>query len=423
MSDGGGKWPLRFESASVGYAGPPVVSEVNLSVEAGEIVGLVGPNGAGKSTLLRAVTGSARVLSGRLAVSGVGARELSARGRARLVGVVPQSLTATFSFSGRQFVEMGRDPWLKRFGGLSEQDHKVVGSIMERTDTARLASEMIDTLSGGDLQRLALAQALAQQPKVLLLDESTSHLDLNHRLQVLDLIQELARDGMAVLAVFHDLDLAARYSDRIAVVSHGRVEPAAAPREVLTAEVVARVFEVKAVAGTDPVTGCVTVTPILRDQAVAARRDQNILLVCGSGTGASLMRRLVLAGYDVSCAALNVGDSDHSVAAALGLDRVDLPPFAVIDHEAKERVVQLASRADACVVCETPFGRANLANLEAVVSSGRPVMLVGELTQDRDFAQGDASRLWRMALDAGAAHARDESEALAVLEQLVPLRP
>ena len=113
---------------------------------------------------------------------------------------------------------MGRHPHLGRLAAESAEDDAVVEQAMERTDTLRLAAERVDTLSGGDLQRLTLAQALAQQPEVLLLDEPTSHLDLNHRLQVLDLVRELADDGMAVLGVFHDLDLAARYSDRLAIV-------------------------------------------------------------------------------------------------------------------------------------------------------------------------------------------------------------
>lgn len=218
---------LRFADASVGYGDGAVVTGVGLEVRPGRFVGLVGPNGAGKSTLLRAVTGSARLTGGTLEVAGRPAHALAPRERARLVAVVPQSLPVPFAFPAVEFVEMGRSPHLPALGGPGPRDREVVERAMALTDTARLAREPLDTLSGGDLQRLVLAQALAQEPWVLLLDEPVSHLDLNHRLQVLDLVRSLADEGLGVLAVFHDLDLAARYADEIAVVHDGAVSPAA----------------------------------------------------------------------------------------------------------------------------------------------------------------------------------------------------
>ena len=232
MSARGDTVLLALRRATVGYAGEPVVSAARRSsVRAGEVVGLVGPNGAGKSTLLRAVTGDAELLGGSLSIARHAMRAtLAPLERARLVGVVPQQVTAAFSLPAREFVEMGRHAHLSRFAAPGEHDDAVVDEALALTDTARLADKPTDELSGGDLQRLALAQALAQEPRVLLLDEPVSHLDLNHRLQVLDLVRQLAAEkGLGVLAVFHDLDLAARYSDRIAIVAEGRLGPAETP--------------------------------------------------------------------------------------------------------------------------------------------------------------------------------------------------
>lgn len=392
---------LSFAGAHVGYDDGPVVRDADLHIRGGEIVGLVGPNGAGKSTMLRAVTGAARVWRGAVAVAGKSADSLTARERARLVGVVPQSLVSSFAFTAREFVEMGRHPWLGRLERSSGADDAIVSRALSVTDTARLSAERVDELSGGDLQRLALAQALAQEPEVLLLDEPTSHLDLNHRLQILDLVRELADGGMAVLAVFHDLDLAARYSDRLAVVAQGAVGPVGPPRQVLTPSLVADVFAVKAVVGTDPVTGAVVVTPILRDEAVAGPRREGVFLVSGSGTGAPLMRRLALAGFRVTCGALNRGDTDQAVAEALGLPHVALSPFGEIDERVAEEVGRLAAEADVRVVVATPFGAPNLGNLEAVVRAPGPVVLVGELAPDDDFTDGRARELWAAAAAGG----------------------
>jgi iron complex transport system ATP-binding protein len=407
---------LRFMATSVGYGSRVVVRDATFGVRPGEFVGLVGPNGAGKSTLLRAITGGADVLGGDITL-GASLLSLPERERARLVGVVPQTAPAIFSFSARAFVEMGRHPHLGRLQSLGEEDHAVVEDVMRRTDTARLADEPVDELSGGDLQRLTLAQALAQQPRVLLLDEPTSHLDLNHALQVLDLVRALADGGMAVLGVFHDLGLAARYADRIALVADGRVTPPAPPEEALSAEVVADVFGVRAVVRTDPVTGAVAVTPVLRGEDLSAAAGAPVGLVCGSGTGASLMRQLVLAGHRVAAGALNRGDVDQAVAEALGAGYVALPPFGEVDDLSARRVLDSYRDAACIVVCPTPFGRANLPNLQAALDSARPLVLLGEFGEDRDFTGGEARRLWDEALARGAERADSEYEALAIVKR------
>ena len=406
---------IAFLQASVGYAGRAVASDVTFEVAPGEIVGLVGPNAAGKSTLLRAVSGAAQVLAGDVLVDGRAISTLSPVERARLVGVVPQSPPVAFAFSARAFVEMGRHPHLGRLQDPGAADAAVVAKVMSLTDTERLAHQTVDTLSGGDLQRLTLAQALAQQPRVLLLDEATAHLDLNHALQVLDLVRNLADSGIAVLAVFHDLDLAARYSDRIAVVAGGAVAAPVPPSEALSADVVSRVFDVRAVVRPDPVTGSIAVVPIVRGADVERPTRGPVGVISGSGTGAALLRRLALAGVRAVCGALNEGDVDHAVAAALGAARVDLPPFGEVDAAAEELVRSAFAGVRACVVTATPFGRANVGNLRAAVESGAPLVLVGAMTPQRDYSGGVATELWNRALELGAMLVDDEESALAVL--------
>jgi len=410
---------VAFLQASVGYAGRAVVSGVTFEVAAGEIVGLVGPNAAGKSTLLRAVSGAAQVLAGDVLVDRRAVSTLSPVERARLVGVVPQTPPVAFAFSARAFVQMGRHPHLGRLQDPGPEDTAVVAEVMSLTDTERLAGQTVDTLSGGDLQRLTLAQALAQQPRVLLLDEATAHLDLNHALQVLDLVRRLADGGIAVLAVFHDLDLAARYSDRIAVVADGAVAAPVPPSLALTADVVSRVFDVRAVVRPDPVTGAIAVVPIVRGADVERPTRGPVGVISGSGTGAALLRRLALAGVRAVCGALNEGDVDHSVAAALGAGRVDLPPFGEVDEAAEARVRAALAGVRACVVTATPFGRANVGNLRAAVESGVPLVLVGAMTPERDYSGGVATALWKRALERGALLVDDEERALIALLRLL----
>ena len=411
---------LVFNRASVGYGSRVVVAEASFTVRAGEFLGIVGPNGAGKSTLVRAVTGGADVLAGGITCDGFSVAGLRERERARLIGVVPQALPAPFGFTARAFVEMGRHAYLPRLGSPGPVDRAVVDDVMARTDTVRLVGQRTDELSGGDLQRLVLAQALAQRPRVLLLDEPTSHLDLNHTLQVLELVRTLADEGMAVVGVFHDLGLAARYADRIAIVAEGQMRAPSAPREALTGDTIASVFGVRSVVRTDPVTGALAVTPLVRDEDIATGLTrQPIGLVCGSGTGAALMRRLMRAGHPIEGGALNLGDVDQAVAAALGAHRTDLPAFGDVDPHTEDRVRAAYAQCAAVVVCSTPFGRPNVPNLRAALGAGVPTLLVGSMDESRDFTGGTALALWTEAVSSGAIRVDTEDAAYDALRDIM----
>ncbi len=409
---------VAFASLAVGYGERAVLSGVDLAVGRGELVGLVGPNGAGKSTLLKAVTGASDILGGTLHVAGLPVSGLDPVQRARIAAVVPQSLPSLFAFTAREFVAMGRHPHLGRLDSLSARDEAVISRVMDVTDTLRLAEERVDTLSGGDLQRLTLAQALAQEPEVLLLDEPTSHLDLNHRMQVLDLVRRLADDGLAVLGVFHDLDLAARYSDRLAVVDAGGLAACGTPEAVLTPTLLREVFSVRAVVGVDAVTGSVAITPVMREQAASHPTGRRVFVLGGSGAAAGLMRRLALAGFAISAGALSRGDIDQAVAEALGVTYVELAPFGAMGEADRAAVERLAREADVRIVAEVPIGGANLGNLEATITAGPPLVFMAGFAQERDFAGGAAVRLAREALAAGAIEALDVDDALALVRAL-----
>jgi iron complex transport system ATP-binding protein len=313
---------------------------------------------------------------------------------------------------------MGRYPYLGRFDRLSAGDHGAVERALTLTDTASLAQSPVDTLSGGDLQRLTLAQALAQEPAVLLLDEPTSHLDLNHQLQVLDLVRLRTAEGLAVLGVFHDIGLAARYADRLAVVAHGRLRALGRPHDVVTSELLHEVFGVRAVVGTDPVTGTVNVTPVLRDEGQAPARRERVFVLAGSGAGAAIMRDLVQAGYEVVAGALNEGDIDQAVADALGIAHVKLPAFGEMDEAAEGRVRSLVAESSVAVVSEVPFGGANVGNLRAVADTRVRAILIGDVV-GRDFTQGRATDLTEKLVAAGALRIARSHELLGALEAAV----
>ncbi len=253
---------IRIEDVAVELGGREVLRDVSLPVPTAEFLGLVGPNGAGKTTLLRTVNGLVDPTRGRVEVAGEPVAGRSARDLARRVATVPQETTLGFDFSARDVVAMGRTPHQSRFAGAEEADRDAVERALDRTDTVHLADRPVGKLSGGERQRVLLARALAQETPVLLLDEPTASLDINHQVVTLSLVRELAGEGRTAVAAIHDLDLAARFCDRLALVADGELAAVGTPREVLTADRLERAYGVRAVVSEHPVTGTPTVTAL-----------------------------------------------------------------------------------------------------------------------------------------------------------------
>lgn len=235
---------------------------VDLHAGRGELVGLIGPNGAGKSTLLRAMSGILRHQEGAVRLEGRDLESLSSRDVAATLALVPQIAPYTHGFTAMELVLMGRYPHLGRFQIEGSEDDRIARESMRLTETEQFAGRTLDTLSGGERQRVFVSRALTQQPRVLLLDEPTSNLDVFHQLKVFDLVRRLVDDGLTAIAAIHDLNMAARYCDRLVLLSGGRVLADGTPEEVLTPERIARAFGVRAAVYPDPATGSLAVSLI-----------------------------------------------------------------------------------------------------------------------------------------------------------------
>jgi iron complex transport system ATP-binding protein len=323
---------------------------------------------------------------------------MTARAAARLVAVVPQDLSPAFSFRALEVVLMGRSPYLSRWGGGGPRDWARARAAMAATHVQHLADRPVEELSGGERRRVVLAQALAQDAPVLLLDEPTTHLDVRHVLDLLGIVRGLAgAGGAAVLAILHDLNLAAAICDRVVVVHRGRVAADGPPDAVVTPELLREVYEVEADVVADEVSGRPSVR-IGPPRALVPPLGRRAHVVGGAGRGAPVIRRLVEAGYQVSVGVLHAFDSDAAVAERLNLVRVSVPPFSHVDPEAEAACLALMLEAELLVVCDAPFGPGNVANLRlalAAARSGASTYLVEQVPiQERDFAGGEATALW-----------------------------
>jgi iron complex transport system ATP-binding protein len=235
---------LSIRDVGVSFGGLTVLDGVNLDVQPGEIRGLIGPNGAGKTTLLRAVAGLVPV-QGRIEIIGTSVSDLPIAERARRVAYLPQGHVFHWPLPASEIVALGRLP-LGAGADLSEADRLAVGRAMAATGVTEFAERMVTTLSGGERARVALSRVLATEARLILADEPTASLDPRYQLIVLDILRRHARQGGAVIAVLHDLGLAARYADRVVVLDAGRVAATGEPRAVLTEERLAETFGVNA---------------------------------------------------------------------------------------------------------------------------------------------------------------------------------
>jgi cobalamin transport system ATP-binding protein len=390
---------LALEGVSAAYGTRPVIHDLSLEATPGQITGLIGPNGSGKTTIVRVASRGLRPTQGKVRVQGRDPYALSSREAARLVAVVPQELTPAFEYSVLEIVLMGRSPYHSSWGGGGADDWAHARRAMGAANVQHLAERGMGELSGGERQRTILAQALAQDAPVLLLDEPTTHLDVRHVVEILTVVRGLARkDGRAVLAIFHDLNLASAYCDRIYVLSEGTVVAAGPPAEVITHGLVRDVFGVETEVTPSGATGrpaVVVVPPV----ALTGCGDVRAHVIGGAGRGAAVLRLLAECGLEVTTGVLHSGDTDETVAERLNILRVTVPPFSEIDPQSATDCRDLIAGSALLVVCDAPFGPGNLENLRLALQASRRgvrTILVEQVPiEERDFTGGLATELWR----------------------------
>lgn len=413
---------LRIESAAAGYRDRLVLQDFSLDVAEGEMLGILGPNGAGKTTLFKLLCGLLPPRSGRVTLFGRPLASLKPEERARLVAVVPQELDIPVAYTVQDVVMMGRTVSLSRWSQPSAHDRQVVERAMVYTDVADIRERPITELSGGERQRAIVAMALAQEPRIILMDEATSQLDLNHRLEIMQLVERLNQEnGVTVLMISHDLQLAAEFCRRLVLLDGGRLMADGKPAAVLTEENLRKVYRCEVRVHADPATGGLSLLPAPRLPGTRVGQGLRVHVLAGGGCGEEVLRRLTLCGYTVTCGALNQGDSDAEVAAALGLETALEQPFSPIGPAALASAHALAGKADAIVLTSVPFGPGNLANLELpekALAAGKPVLITtGIETRDYTPDRQAIRRVTDLAAR-GAPYWRDLSDLL----QLLPHR-
>jgi len=400
-----------------GYDARVILKGVEFRLPPGDFVGVIGPNGAGKSTLFRALSRVVRPWRGSVTLDGTDIWSMTPRQVARKLAVVTQGASPAADFTVRDLVLLGRLPHLGRWQREGPADNAAVDHALRITGISALADRLVGELSGGERQLVTVAQALAQEPQYLLLDEPVAHLDLAHQLEVLDLVDRICREhGVAVCCILHDLNLAARYCRRMIMLRDGMVVASGPPEEVLTPRNIREAYGCEVLLGTNPLSGHPLVLPVRSAQARPSRSGLHVHVVAGGGSAGPLFGLLLREGHWVTTGVLNQGDGDWERARALGIPVLEAPPFSHIGESHRVQLERWMRQSDVVVLAAVPFGPGNLVNLQAVLEATRqgiPVIMMNGDSRERDWTGGPAGKL--LAEVATVAERADS------LEQLVQL--
>jgi iron complex transport system ATP-binding protein len=318
---------LNVNGIECRYGSTKILSNISIDVKPGCFIGILGPNGSGKTTLLKSISRVLKPHGGSILIDKEDIYALKPKQVAQKMAVVPQYNDVGFNFSAIEVVLMGRNPHLGDFQMESKKDVDIARNAMELTNTWTLASRPINELSGGEAQRVIIARALAQEPKILLLDEPMSHLDIINQIELMDLVKTLCiKNSLTVLAVIHDLNMASRYCDTILLLKEGTIFALGSVEKVMTPENILKVFGVDSIIRKNPVTNSPYVIP-LSPKKFSEEKNSSIHVICGAGTGTTLLKTLHDEGYSISAGVLNVADSDFETCELLKVISVSDPPF------------------------------------------------------------------------------------------------
>lgn len=407
---------MILKNIDFSYDGLSVIQDVSFMVRPGEILGIIGPNGSGKTTLLNIICGVLKPNSGDIFIQDKNVKEIPRKELYQILAIVPQDSITSFNYTVLDIVLMGRTPYLKGSFWEREIDYEVAINSIKDIGIYNLKDKYVSQLSGGERQKVTIAQALSQQPKILLLDEPTTHLDINSKLEIMNLITRLNKEQkITVITIFHDINLAASFCPRILILSKGRISAMGNAEDVLTSQNLEGAYNIPVVVKKNPITNRIYTTPInrrsFRTKLMGRKR---VHLICGGGSGSSIMSSLKVDGFLVSCGVLNVMDTDYETAKALEIPVVSEAPFSQISNDTYKENIEMIKSSEIVVLANVEFGYGNLSNLKAIEQAldiGKKVMILQETSiTKRDYTKGEATEIYKRIIEKGAILVHDVEE-------------
>ncbi|WP_350342474.1 ABC transporter ATP-binding protein [Proteinivorax tanatarense] len=383
---------IKVSNLTVNRGNKNIISQFDYFFLDGQFTSILGPNGSGKTTLLKAISGLIPY-SGSVQVIERELQDINIAKRAEYMAVLPQTTHIESDLTVYEIVSMGR--FYKKqqiFQNLSKDDEVIITEAMEMTEVIKLKQRSFLSLSGGEKQRVLLARALAQQPKILLLDEPTASLDINYQIEILKLLKKLqSKMKITIICVLHDIQLAAEFSGQVLLLNDGKVVDFGKPEQVINKENIRRTFNINTYVYWDSFREKLTLIPIDKEEA-SDKFLGKIHIIAGGGSAGNILEVLQHKKSELSMGVINIGDSDWHKCKELGIKTITVQPYTPITDDAYKQNVQQISAADFVIFCHTPIGNGNLKNLEALKlanEKGKTIIIVeGEQFTKRDFTDG-----------------------------------
>ncbi|MCX6384491.1 MAG: ABC transporter ATP-binding protein [Actinobacteria bacterium] len=393
---------ISVSNLSFSYNENLTLKNLSFEIEKNSFVSILGPNGAGKSTLVNLISKVMPIEAGEIVIEGKNIRDLNHIEIAKKVAVVPQYTSLGFNFSVYEIILMGRYPYLSRFKGEKQEDYRIVNEVMELTHTDIFKDRKYNELSGGERQRVIIAQTLVQDSPIIILDEPTSHLDINFQIEFMELFYSLyKKKGKTIIGIFHDINLAIQYSEKIMLLKEGNIYCYGDVKDVINRTNIMSVFKSDVYIGKNPFTGKLYVSPNfnLRFYSKETKsKEIRIHVIGGGGAASPILNMLHNSGYITSTGVVNNLDTDLYTAEQLGITFVNEAPFSPISREAQARNLELIKASDLVILPCLEFGNGNFLNLAAVneaINIGKKVIIIESANIDlRDHVDGKAVKLY-----------------------------
>lgn len=382
---------INVTNTTVSLQDTTILDSLTTTFSSGKFAGLIGPNGAGKTTLLRAINGRLTPTEGSITIGTDPITSLTARELGQRIATVPQNTNLSFDFTVRQIVEMGRHPHHSRLS-YQESAPELIDWALARTEITHLENRPITDISGGERQRVLIARALAQDTPILLLDEPTANLDINHQIRTLELIKSLVTtEQKTVIAAIHDLDLAARYCDTLHLLDNATIIAKGPPDTVLTPHNIETAFDTNVSILPHPVTGTPTVTakPHTRNE-----KDLHVHVIGGGGSATFLLYELRRKGFTVTTGIHHETDPEHTAADQLDIESITIPHYTPIRPDDRANAEPLVDTADVTVLANLPIGPTNLENLRLAESASNLLLVTDTPFETRNAAGEQAANIF-----------------------------